>query len=240
MKNIVINPNVLHDCLVYNNRFGKSKKLTAEQIGAEGLASWKAAINKLHEAAYKVSEHCENNDLKTADSTVDMNPLYEAIRGVLTIVGKVNGYKLEANLEIAICAVKYASKVADHDSANLQFVRSQISNVKKQLREVEQFGNGVNKEYIDNLEKSLANFEAERDELIKQPDNRVAKPTRTSEADFRGNVEHKIARLITGQCAKSWEELEAEAKAKRDKKNKKNNERKRAKKAEESKNAETK
>ena len=70
---------------------------------------------------------------------------------------------------------------------------------------------------IANLESKLAELNEKKKSLIKNtPDVSETKPTKTSPTAFRKEVEKKFARIISGQLAKSPEELEAEELARKE------------------------
>lgn len=206
-KGTATNPTLVN-ALVFNNRFA-SARLNAEQLSAENFAEWKNLCTTLHRAAYKVYVQCENNGMKVADTTVDKTEVYDAIRGILATIGEVNEHKLYANEETAIAIISYSGRRANVDAPELQLCNSRISNAKKEIRLAEDM-NGLNPDYIPSLKARLAELEEERAELIKTADMRHKQPTRTSENAFRLDVEHYFARVITGQMAKTLEELDAE------------------------------
>lgn len=217
------------DCLVYNNRFATAK-ISADQVGAESLNEWKTLVNKLRQAAYDVYVHCENNDLSVESTAVDKTAVYNALRAILAELGEVNGHKLLANEELATLVVGYSGKRANKDSVAMGLVKSKIANTTKLLREYKGI-NGVNPDAIKAMEADLEKLEAEKAELLAQPDNRIKEPTRVPEATFRLDLEHKLARVIADQKAMTWDELEErDRKIKEDRKNK-NKQRKAEKKA---------
>ena len=229
MKNFV--NSTIADCLVDNNRFA-SRKLTADQLGAESFRSWTDAIEKLHLAAYSIYAKCENDNLAKATESLDLTPLFSVIRGILDGIGDINGHKVYPTAELATLIIGYSGKRANADSPELQLTLSKLRNRKKELTDYEKT-NGVNPECIKAMKDEIAVLEEIKSDLLDQPDNRIKKPTRTSDAMFRLEVEHRFARVIAEQMAKSWEELEAEEAARKAERKAKNKARKAAKKAEE-------
>lgn len=217
------------DCLVDNNRFA-TVKLNAEQLGAERFREWTEAIANLHSVAYTVYAKCENDNLAKATETLNLTPLFDKIRGILDGIGDINGHKVYPTAELATLIIGYAGKRANADSPELQLCLSKIRNRKKELAEYEKT-NGVNPESITAMKNEIATLEEIKSDLLAQPDNRIKKPTRTSDAMFRLEVEHRLARVIAEQMAKSWEELEAEEAARKAERKAKNKARKAAKKA---------
>lgn len=203
----------LVDCLVDNNRFA-NRKLTSAQIGAENLRNWQELIADLHKGAYSIYVKCENSDLATATQNMDLTPVFEPLRAIMSEFGEVNGHKMTANAELAVAIIGYSGKRANSDSPELQFCLSQINNRHRELRQLEGL-NGVNPDAIAALKTQLEELATQKSDLLNAPDNRIKEPTRTKAETFRLDVEHRIARAIAGQLAKSWEELELEAETKR-------------------------
>lgn len=203
----------LANALVFNNRFATAK-LNAEQLTAEDFNNWKTLISNLHRSAYKTYVQCENSGMKADDTAVDKSDIYAAIKVILASIGDVNGRKLYANEETAITIISYAGRRGNVDAPELQLVNSRISNSKKELRLAETM-NGLNPEYIDGLKAQIAELEAHKAELLKTADMRYKQPTKTSDTAFRLDVEHYFARVICGQLAKTQEQLDAEAEARK-------------------------
>ena len=205
--------NTVASCLVYNNRFA-SEKLTADQLGAKEHKEWLDAIKSLHKSAYEVAVFCENNHAKTEDVSVDKSSLYASLRTVLNTIGEVNGHKLFANDALATLIVGYSNRRANSDSPALQLVNSQIANNKRTLAIYEN-SNGVSEASIKYIKDELETLAARKEELLSREDNRIKVVTRTSINGFRLDVEHLLARAISEQSAKTWEQLEAEAEERR-------------------------
>lgn len=221
--------NTIANCLVYNNRFATAK-LNAEQLSPEALKEWTDAVNAMHKSAYAIAVKCENEQVKMENPTIDKGDLYASIRTALALVGDINGHKLYANDAIATLVVGYANRRVNADSPALQFVKSRISNSKRLLAVYEKTA-GVNPEAIESLRNEIDTLTNERDGLIAEADNRHKVVTRTSATSFRLDVEHLFARIITEQAAKTWEELESEAEARKAARNAAAKARKQAKKA---------
>ena len=212
-KKMTIATTTLQDCLIQNNRYA-GVRLNADHLGAENLKAWNTLVNDLHSAAYSVYVTCENNGLTVESASVDKSAVYTAIRAILAEVGEVNGHKLCANEELATLIIGYAGKRANSDSPELQLCLSRLRNRMKELAEYEQT-NGVNPATIQALKDEIEELSKQKKALLDSPDNRIKVATRSSANAFRLEVEHKLARAISEQKAKTWEELEAEAEAKR-------------------------
>lgn len=229
-NNITISGTTLQDCLVLNNRFA-NVHMTAEQLGAEGLKDWNALLDSMHSAAYSIYALCENNGLTVESNSVDKSAVFSAIHEIFAIIGEINGHKLVANEEIATLIIGYAGKRANSDSPELQLCLSRLRNRQRELADAEKF-NGVNPVFIKTVKEEIEKLQEEKSALLASPDNRIKAPTRTTASAFRLEVEHRLARAISDQQAKSWEELEAEAEAKRKERRAKTAAKKQAKKTE--------
>lgn len=212
-NNITISSIPLQDCLIQNNRYANAR-LTADQLGAENLKNWNALLDKLHSAAYSVYALCENNGLTVDSTSVNKSEVYSAIREIFAVIGEVNGHKLCANEELATLIIGYAGKRANSDSPELQLCLSRLRNRQRELSEYKST-NGINPKAIERMEQEIEELNEEKSALIASPDNRIKVATRSTANSFRLEVEHRLARAIASQQAKSWEELEAEAEAKR-------------------------
>lgn len=234
MKKTTENTNkVLVDSLVYNNRFA-SVKIDGEQIGAENFAQWKTLVTALHRASYKAYVVCENSGMLAESTDIDKTEIFNAIRGILAFIGDVNEHKLVANAETAIAMIGYSGRRGNVDSAELQFCNSRLSNANRELKKyLEMNVNDADHKakVVATMEQTIATLEAERDTLLKTADMRHKAPMMTAFNTFRLDVEHYFARVISGQLAKTLEELDAEAEARRIARNEKAKARK-AKKAE--------
>ena len=208
-----MNNTTIANCLTYNNRFAGAK-LNAEQLSPETLKQWTDAVAALHKSAYSIAVKCENEQVRMESPTVDKTALFADIRTILALIGDVNGHKLYANDAIATLVVGYANRRANADSPVLQLCNSRISNNKRLLAVYEKTA-GANPDSIQSLKDEIATLENERASLLSEADNRHKVVTRTSPNAFRLDVEHLIARVITEQEAKTWEQLEAENEARK-------------------------
>lgn len=212
MKNTQNTNKALVDALVFNNRFA-NKSVDGEQITAEGLSAWKVSVDKLHRAAYSAYVVCENSGLKAESNDIDKTEIFNAIREILATIGEVNSHKMYANAEMAVAVIGYSGKRANKDAPELQYCLSRIRNLTKEVSDYEKL-NVTDEDYkatkLAEMNASLDALVEEKNELIKTADMRIKQPTRTTANAFRLDVEHFLARAITGQLAKSLEELDAE------------------------------
>lgn len=199
----------LANALVYNNRFA-NVRLNAEQITAESLKNWRTIVNNLHRAAYAVYENCENNGLKVDNASIDKTAVFDALRVLLADgVGQVNEHKLYANDEIATLVIGYAGKRANKDDGAVKAITEEIAKLNKAISAVDGMA-GVNPDYVTELKAQKVQKEEEKKALLKTEDMRIKQPTMTTFNAFCLDVEHALARMISGQMAKSLEELDKE------------------------------
>lgn len=213
MTNTNTNTNkALVDALVFNNRFA-NKSVDGEQITAEKLSAWKMSVDKLHRAAYSAYVVCENSGLKAESNDIDKTEIFNAIREILADIGEVNSHKMYANAEMAVAVIGYSGKRANKDAPELQYCISCIRNKQKEISDYEKLNVGDDEYKATKLAEMNATLEAleeQKSELLKTADMRIKQPTRTTSNAFRLDVEHFLARAITGQLAKSLAELDAE------------------------------
>lgn len=213
MAKTIVNKTSLVECIVFNNRFATAK-VKADQIGPEDFANWKELVADLHKGAYSIYVACENAGMEVDSKNIDMTPVFDPLKAILAQLGEINGRKIHANAELATLIVGYAGKRANSDSPELQLCISRIRNRTKELEEYENT-NGVRPETIASLKAELETLEAQKSALLANPDNRIKAPTRTTPDAFRLEVEHRIARVIADQQAKTWDTIETELAAKR-------------------------
>lgn len=220
----------LIDSLVENNRFA-SKKLTADHIGADNFNTWKSLVSALQNEAYHIYCKCENDNLAEETKHLNLDGVFNAIRDIFNEFGEINGHKIKPTAEFATLIIGYSGKRANSDAPELQLCASRIKNRQAELKLLKAT-NGVNPDAIAHVEAEIEALNAEKAVLLATPDMRTKAPTRAAADTFRLEVEHRFARLISDQKAKTWEELEAEKEAARQARRAKTAEKKAAKKAE--------
>ena len=207
----------LVEALVYNNRFA-SAKVDGEQIGITNFAEWKKLINDLHRTAYKVYVQCENSGMLAESNSVDKTEVFNCIRAILAFIGDVNEHKLVANAESAVAIIGYSGRRGNVDAPELQFCISRLNNAKREYSNYESL-NVDDETYKQNkladMKKSIDALQEEKSQLLATADMRYKQPTKTTLNSFRLDVEHFFARVISGQLAKTLEELDAEEEARR-------------------------
>ena len=203
----------LASTLVYNNRFG-SNKINGDQLGSESFDQWKKMEEALLEASYRVAVKCHDSALRDDRNAVDYSGLYNALHPILAAIGEVNGHRLYANAAFANIMVGLSYREVDSKSTELADIDLQLRNRRSELRSAKEL-NGVNPEYLEELQDKIDALSEKSKELCKLPDNKVKIIKSATITSFRLKLEHELARIITEQKAKTWEELEAEEEAKR-------------------------
>lgn len=207
----------LVEALVYNNRFS-SAKVDGEQIGITNFAEWKKLVNDLHRSAYRVYVQCENSGMLAESNSVDKTEVFNCIRAILAFIGDVNEHKLVANAESAVAIIGYSGRRGNVDAPELQFCISRLNNAKREYSNYESL-NVDDESYKQNkladMKKSIDALQEEKSQLLATADMRYKQPTKTTFNSFRLDVEHFFARVISGQLAKTLEELDAEEEARR-------------------------
>lgn len=222
MKSI-INKIRVQEQLVNNVRFTRDNTLNADKIG-DDFKVWKGIASNVQTYAYKVYEAQENHE----DSSAHMNALIEnGIRPMLEELGDLKLFDKDGTAhDVAItiddnfkkglaevCA-KYAGKMGKKESTQLGFVRSQLSNVNRTLRDYEG-KNGINPEAIESLKAQKAQYEEQIDTLLATPDESIPQPVPAGDSSFRKALEIHMGLTLTQQKAKTWEQYQAEKEAKR-------------------------
>lgn len=191
----------------------KSARVTGDYIGVDAYAEWKTALESAHEKFYKY----ERAKISLANGTVasiktEKDNAVEAFKTVIALIGEVNGVKLETSIEAMDLVSKYAIKDVERLAGRAMTLASEIKNLKKQLDEC---GNGVNPDYVADLEATL---EAKEEELRlekKKTGSAVKSNTMTNFNAFVYNVETRLAKTIEKQEAQSYEDIIAEREAKK-------------------------
>ena len=147
--------------------------------------------------------------MRVENSTVDKSEIYATVRAILNAFGEVKGHKLYANEETAIIMIDYASKTGNKKDPKFAYAEDKLNNRKKELKRLESI-NGVDPAAIAELKAEIAKLTTDLDALKETPDMKIKEATMASEQSFRFNAEHYFARVITGQMAKSLEQLDKE------------------------------
>lgn len=229
MKNTIFAQTLITNLTIKNH---KSSMLNGEAIGAENFAKWQFAMKCAYEAFYRYQSECFNLAKKGEDATPDATNAFKELQAILNLIGEVNGHAIPKSMQLLNAVSQYAIKTKEVYVGKAGLVKSELDNYKREYRNL---ANGVNEEYVEKLEKNIAEKEEELRILATAIDSADKSKTRANWATFRYNVETTLAQVISDQQAKSWEELEAEAEAKRAERRAKTKAKKQAKKTAEAK-----
>lgn len=191
----------------------KSARVTGDFVGVELYAAWKSAFETAHTNFYKY----ERAKIALANGTVatikdERQHAVDSFKAIVTLIGEVNGVKLETSVEAMDTVSKYAIKDVERLAGRAMTLASEIKNLKKQLDEV---STGMNPDYVTNLEETL---EAKEEELRlekKKTGSATKGTTMTNFSTFVYNAETRLAKAIEKQEAQSYEDIVAEREAKK-------------------------
>lgn len=211
-----------------NNREYKNARVNGEAVGVANSRVWLSAVKALRIPAYAIRVYRYNHmGDETIATACDQTALYTALKGVLNMVGVVNGAKLSAeNVAEEIISNVMRFRVIDITN-EMAHARFEMRQAKKALVEDE---TDENQSAYD-----LAKAEVERLESL--PGNCKRIPEIQSETAFVKAVEVLLGDAITKQTLISAEEVAAIEEAKRQARRAKTAAKKAAKKAQATANA---
>lgn len=226
MKNTE-NLSIFAEALI-NNREYKNARVNGEAVGVANSRVWLSAVKALRIPAYAIRVHRYNHmGDETIATACDQTALYTALKGVLNMVGVVNGAKLSAE-NVAEEVISNVMRFRVIDITNeMAHARFEMRQAKKALVEDE---TDENQSAYD-----LAKAEVERLEAL--PGNCKRIPEIQSESAFVKAVEILLGDAITKQTLISAEEVAALEEAKRQARRAKTAAKKAAKKAQATANA---
>lgn len=204
------------NALVYNSTIMNNKAATIDggQVGVEDYGSWKTALENAHRDFYKyqcaIITASINPEKSAKDATVQA---FNALQAILDLVGEVNGHPIRKSADLLNVLAKYSMADKKERIGNAMLIQSQIKNLRAQLRDV---NDGVSQDWIDAKEKEL-NAKMEELRLAdKRTDSASKYSARAKYGVFATKLECALAKIVKGQEAKTWEELEAEEQARKD------------------------
>lgn len=204
------------NALVYNSTIMNNKAATIDggQVGVEDYGSWKTALENAHRDFYKyecaIITASINPEKSAKDATVQA---FNALQAILDLVGEVNGHPVRKSADLLNVLAKYSMADKKERIGNAMLIQSQIKNLRAQLRDV---NDGVSQDWIDAKEKEL-NAKMEELRLAdKRTDSASKYSARAKYGVFATKMECALAKIVKGQEAKTWEELEAEEQARKD------------------------
>lgn len=204
------------NALAYNSTIMNNKAATIDggQIGVEDYGSWKTALENAHRDFYKyecaIITASINPEKSAKDATVQA---FNSLQAILDLVGEVNGHTIRKSVDLLNVLAKYSMVDKKERIGNAMLIQSQIKNLRAELRDV---NDGVPQDWIDAKEKELNTKMEELRLADKRTDSASKYNARAKYGVFATKMECALAKIIKGQEAKTWEELEAEEQARKD------------------------
>ena len=197
---------------IYNK---SAARITGDKVGAENYANWRTAMTIAQEKFYRYAKAVDDaNHGKTADVAQAKTAGMNALQGILDLVGEINGHTITKTEEMFCDMVKYAVAERTELVGSALTIKSQLDNAKARLKELDY--TGVNPEAVEQTEQRVAELEEALKLAKKDTNSGKAYDTRASFNSFSTNFERKLAKIAHEQAMKSWDELEAEAQARKD------------------------
>ena len=192
------------DALISNLDY-KSARITGDVVGVANYRSWSATVKACLVPAYQVAEYRWNHMGDTEDVIpCDQSALYNAIRGIIAMVGEVNGDTLNP-VNVAETFITLATRIRSIDTSNeMAHARCEKKLAKARLDEEETAEN----------QSAYDNWVAEVKRLETLPGNCKRRIEMQVESAFVKNVEYALGNAITHQCARPTEDIIAEKLAK--------------------------
>ena len=197
---------------------GKYAKLDKVTLGEDNYKFWKSTIVNCLSEAYHVYELRHNNGM--ADNiSVDMSALYAKVNAVRTMIGDVNGMKLNSALIAeAMIGKSYSFRRAcfsnDSASADCDLASAQASMRVIKARPVNAtFTEEAKAHAITKAQTAIDTAKARIDALAQASGNYRDIPCPVSDTAFLTAIEKELRTIVNQQNAKTWEQVQAEKKA---------------------------
>jgi hypothetical protein len=184
----------------------KSARITGDVVGVSNYRNWLATVKSALVPAYQVAEYRWNNMGNTeVVIPCDQSALYNAIRGIIALIGDVNGDTLNP-VNVAESIITMATRIRSIDtSAEMAHARCEKKLAKARLDE----------EDTEENQSAYDNWVAECKRLESLPGNCKRRLEMQTESAFVKNVEYALASAIAHQCARPTEDILAEKAAKK-------------------------
>ena len=192
------------DALISNLDY-KSARITGDVVGVTNYRNWSATVKSALVPAYQVAEYRWNHMGDTDDVIpCDQSALYNAIRGIIAMIGDVNGDTLNP-VNVAESIIALATRFRSIDiSVEMAHARCEKKSAKARLDEEE---TAENQSAYDQWSEEVKRLES-------LPGNCKRIIEMQAESTFVKNVEYALGNAITHQCARPTEEILAEKQAK--------------------------
>lgn len=206
-------------------------KITVEAVGVEAFTNWKFAETMAYEALYRYAvsrRHAANIGGEAVADAKIVSTAMNTIQLMLDCIGEVNGHpvcKNQSMLDLLANCVIVAKKPLAGEALKLDSI---VKNYRAQLKAVSE---GMNEEYIEQLNADYLAAKIKLDELKKLEGSCTTEETRVTFNAFRFKIEQAMGIIVAEQEAKTWEELEAEKEERRKARRAKTAEKKKAAKA---------
>lgn len=197
---------------------GKYAKLDKATLGEDNYKIWKSTIVDCLSEAYHAYEVRHNNGM--ADNvSVDMSALYAKVSAVRTMIGDVNGMKLNSALIAeAMIGKSYTFRRAcfsnDGATAECDLVSAQASMRVVKARPVNAtFTEEAKAHAIAKAQTAIDTAKARIDALAQEAGNYRDVPCPVSDTAFLTAIEKELRTIVNQQNAKPWAQVQAEKKA---------------------------
>ena len=203
----IIADTLLSNLTIHNT---KASTISGDQIGADLFAKWKEAQEVAYQAFYRYQHAKTVASISGTDAKVDpaiVTNAMNALQALLDMIGNVTGHKIAKNPDMLDEVSAYAMSDRKDLAGKAWTLNEKVKQYKKDLKNVHE---GMREEYVKSLQDGLAQAEEELAIAKKGTDSASKYNTRRPFSTFRTKMEEKLAKIIKGQAAKTWEELEAE------------------------------
>lgn len=202
---------LVHNLTVHNN---KEATVNGGQIGVDAYASWKSALENAWRDFYKYRRAMQIVEINPDKSCKDERiQAFNSLQSILDLVGEVNGHAIHKSPELLDDLSKHAMAAKKSLTGDAMRIQSELKNLKA---EFEKPNNGATEEWTKSMEEQISAKEEELKLAKKQAGSASKFDDRAKFQTFARNFETNLAKVINGQVAKSWEELEAEDQARKD------------------------
>ena len=187
-------------------------RVSSAKVGVDTFAAWRVAENVAFEAFYRYTDTRRKAARgESIDKSITDNA-FIALQSLLDLIGEVNGHKIIKNQSM-LDAVAGASMVTKKPLAGEAYTQQSIvNNLRAQVNNI---SNGMDAEYIQRINLDYETAKIRLAELKKLEGSCETVHVRVSNNAFYLNLDTELATIINAQDAKSWEELEAEAAARK-------------------------
>lgn len=181
---------------------------------------WSNAVKNAHSAFYAYAREVHNTNAGHQEEVrkAVVDNAFNAINGLLALIGEVNGFALKASPSLLAELSGFAIKTKDTVSGRAYELKSEMDNYRRQIRTFPVSGSP---EALAQLQTALQEKQEEYMEACKEEGSKVSSLSDTTLSSFTRQLEDRLATLIARQAAKSWEELREEEQERKKARNKK-------------------